>query len=77
MNSVINFTQFQSLYMSDSTVIVLQYCAKVKRANFDKFRLLFSRIFDDMLAKFLALFRITQLCLVVSFSQLFHLILAS
>ena len=30
------------------------------RANFDEFRLLFSRIFDDMSAKFRAVFRVAQ-----------------
>ena len=38
----------------------IQYCAKVMRANFDEFRLLFSRIFDDMSAKFRAVFRVAQ-----------------
>ena len=40
--------------------IYIQYCAKVMRANFDEFRLLFSRIFDDMSAKFRAVFRVAQ-----------------
>ena len=38
----------------------VQYCAKVMRANFDEFRVLFLRIFDDMSAKFRAVFRVAQ-----------------
>ena len=45
---------------SSTGVIDLQYCAKAMRANFDEFRLLFFRIFDDMSAKFRAIFRIAQ-----------------
>ena len=40
--------------------LLLQYCAKVMRVTFDEFRLLFSRIFDDMSAKFREVFRIAQ-----------------
>ena len=39
---------------------LIQYCEKVMRANFDEFRLLFSRIFNYMSAKFRAIFRVAQ-----------------
>ena len=35
----------------------IQYCAKIIRANFDEFRLLFSRTFDEISAIFRANFR--------------------
>ena len=40
--------------------MAVQYCAKVMRVNFDEFCPLFSRIFDDMSAKFRAVFCVTQ-----------------
>ena len=44
----------------DQSQSEVQYCAKVMRANFDEFRLLFSRIFEDMSAKSRAVFRVAQ-----------------